>query len=116
MTESLSENQVPVKTAPSIAIAKELEEKVKAEIQNKVSFFLRFDIDSSLLIKPYHTHFTSNTQPSTLNLAPQKPDADLKRDVEKKLRKLARRTQRAIRELIRTSFSTLHSPRTHTHT
>ena len=61
MTESLSENQVPVKTAPSIAIAKELEEKVKAEIQNKVSFFLRFDIDSSLPIKPYHIHFTSNT-------------------------------------------------------
>eukprot|EP00938_MAST-03A_sp_MAST-3A-sp1_P002894 g2894.t1 len=73
VTESLGKNQVPVKTAPSIAIAKELEEKVKAEIQNK---------------------------PSTLNLAPQKPDADLKRDVEKKLRKLARRTQRAIRELI----------------
>ena len=63
VTESLSENQVPVKTAPSIAIAKELEEKVKAEIQNKVSFFLRFDIVSisTLSIKPYHTHFTSNT-------------------------------------------------------
>ena len=61
MTESLSENQVPVKTAPSVAIAKELEEKVKAEIQNKVSFFLRFDIDSPFPIKPYHTHFKSNT-------------------------------------------------------
>ncbi|XP_057689570.1 coiled-coil domain-containing protein 12 [Corythoichthys intestinalis] len=35
------------------------------------------------------------------NLAPRKPDWDLKRDVAKKLEKLARRTQRAIAELIR---------------
>ncbi|XP_050192866.1 coiled-coil domain-containing protein 12 [Myiozetetes cayanensis] len=35
------------------------------------------------------------------NLAPRKPDWDLKRDVSKKLEKLERRTQRAIAELIR---------------
>jgi hypothetical protein len=52
---------------------------------------------SPSILKPNLTH---TQQPGTLNLAPQKPDADLKRDVEKKLRKLARRTQKAIRELI----------------
>ncbi|XP_063517313.1 coiled-coil domain-containing protein 12 isoform X13 [Pongo pygmaeus] len=35
------------------------------------------------------------------NLAPRKPDWDLKRDVAKKLEKLKKRTQRAIAELIR---------------
>lgn len=35
------------------------------------------------------------------NLAPRKPDWDLKRDINKKLEKLERRTQRAIAELIR---------------
>lgn len=35
------------------------------------------------------------------NLAPRKPDWDLKRDVAKKLEKLDRRTQKAIAELIR---------------
>uniref|UniRef100_A0ACB8FVZ7 Coiled-coil domain-containing protein 12 n=1 Tax=Sphaerodactylus townsendi TaxID=933632 RepID=A0ACB8FVZ7_9SAUR len=34
------------------------------------------------------------------NLAPRKPDWDLKRDVAKKLEKLEKRTQRAIAELI----------------
>lgn len=34
------------------------------------------------------------------NLAPRKPDWDLKRDVSKKLEKLERRTQKAIAELI----------------
>lgn len=36
-----------------------------------------------------------------VNLAPRKPDWDLKRDVSKKLEKLERRTQKAIAELIR---------------
>jgi coiled-coil domain-containing protein 12 len=35
------------------------------------------------------------------NLAPRKPDWDLKRDVAKKLQRLERRTQKAIAELIR---------------
>lgn len=34
------------------------------------------------------------------NLAPRKPDWDLKRNIEKKLEKLERRTQKAIAELI----------------
>lgn len=36
-----------------------------------------------------------------LSLAPRKPDSDLKRDVEKKLKKLEKRTNRAIAELTR---------------
>lgn len=36
-----------------------------------------------------------------INLAPRKPDWDLKRDVAKKIEKLERRTQRAIAEIIR---------------
>ncbi|XP_028673206.1 coiled-coil domain-containing protein 12 [Erpetoichthys calabaricus] len=36
-----------------------------------------------------------------VNLAPRKPDWDLKRDVAKKLERLEKRTQRAIAELIR---------------
>jgi coiled-coil domain-containing protein 12 len=36
-----------------------------------------------------------------VNLAPRKPDWDLKRDVAKKLAKLEKRTQRAIAVLIR---------------
>ncbi|XP_065052563.1 coiled-coil domain-containing protein 12-like [Rhopilema esculentum] len=39
------------------------------------------------------------------NLAPRKPDWDLKRDVAKKLEKLQRRTQRAIVELIKERLS-----------
>ena len=35
------------------------------------------------------------------NLAPRKPDWDLKRDIAPKLEKLERRTQKAIAELIR---------------
>lgn len=34
------------------------------------------------------------------NLAPRKPDWDLKRDVSKKIEKLERRTQKSIAELI----------------
>lgn len=34
-------------------------------------------------------------------LAPRKPDWDLKRDIEKRMAKLERRTQRSIAELIR---------------
>ncbi|KAL5010999.1 hypothetical protein ScPMuIL_013304 [Solemya velum] len=41
-----------------------------------------------------------------VNLAPRKPDWDLKRDVSKKLAKLERRTQRAIVELIRERLKT----------
>ncbi|XP_071502403.1 coiled-coil domain-containing protein 12-like [Diadema antillarum] len=41
------------------------------------------------------------------NLAPRKPDWDLKRDVAKKLEKLERRTHRAIAELIRKLFRSM---------
>lgn len=41
-----------------------------------------------------------------MNIAPRKPDWDLKRDIAKKLEKLERRTQRAIAELIRERLQT----------
>eukprot|EP00092_Neocalanus_flemingeri_P010171 GFUD01010961.1.p1 GENE.GFUD01010961.1~~GFUD01010961.1.p1 ORF type:complete len:163 (+),score=70.82 GFUD01010961.1:249-737(+) len=41
-----------------------------------------------------------------MNLAPRKPDWDLKRDVAKKLEKLERRTARAIGEIIRERLKT----------
>lgn len=40
------------------------------------------------------------------NIAPKRPNWDLKRDMEKKLSKLERRTQEAIHTLIRRSYST----------
>ncbi|VVC43390.1 Hypothetical protein CINCED_3A020011 [Cinara cedri] len=51
-------------------------------------------------LKAGETVFT--VQELDLNtLAPRKPDWDLKRDIEKRMAKLERRTQRAIAELIR---------------
>merc|ERR1711956_67315 len=41
-----------------------------------------------------------------VNLAPRKPDWDLKRDIAKKLEKLERRTARAIGEIIRERLKT----------
>jgi len=41
-----------------------------------------------------------------MNLAPRKPDWDLKRDISKKLEKLERRTARAIGEIIRERLKT----------
>lgn len=43
------------------------------------------------------------------NLAPRKPDWDLKRDVSKKLDLLERRTQRAIAEIIRDRLKNNHT-------
>lgn len=49
-----------------------------------------------------------------LNIAPRKVNWDLKRDIEEKLRKLDRRTQRAIVEIIRermeeVQYTTVHA-------
>jgi len=60
----------------------EVKEKVREELQVQ---------DEGLVVE--ELDFT--------NLAPRKPDWDLKRDIAKKLAKLERRTQRAIAELIR---------------
>ncbi|KAG0169699.1 Coiled-coil domain-containing protein 12 [Apophysomyces sp. BC1034] len=46
------------------------------------------------------------------NLAPKKPNWDLKRDVEKKLEKLDRRTKRAILEIIRDRLMTENGDKT----
>ena len=41
-----------------------------------------------------------------MNLAPKKPNWDLKRDVDKKLAKLEKRTKKAIIEILSRSFAT----------
>lgn len=50
-----------------------------------------------------------------LNIAPKKANWDLKRDVEKKLEKLNRRTQRAIVEIIRERMAEVRHVRQHWH-
>ena len=72
-TEDLKDSRLASKEAPSVLIGDRVELELKNEIKKKATL---------------------------LNIAPQKPNSDLKRDVAKKLKKLARRTQEAIRELI----------------
>uniref|UniRef100_A0A6M2DG32 Putative cwf18 pre-mrna splicing factor n=1 Tax=Xenopsylla cheopis TaxID=163159 RepID=A0A6M2DG32_XENCH len=75
--EQLQENTLP-NTKPS-----DLESEVKEQLESaKTAKTLIEDLDIT-------------------NLAPRKPDWDLKRDIAKKLDKLERRTQKAIAELIR---------------
>lgn len=45
-----------------------------------------------------------NYQQDVFNIAPKRPNWDLKREMEKKLAKLERRTQEAIHTLIRQSY------------
>ncbi|KAI4491890.1 hypothetical protein M0804_003282 [Polistes exclamans] len=66
---------------------------VESEVQDQLSAAKSKVVIEELL------HFIVRQDIS--NLAPRKPDWDLKRDVSKKLEKLERRTQKAIAELIR---------------
>lgn len=52
-------------------------------------------------LKSAKPELTIKDEVDLLNLAPRKPDWDLKRDIKGKLDKLEKRTQRAIAELIR---------------
>jgi len=74
--EELKERQVP--KAKPISV----EDKVKDQLEAAIPEPIIEEVDLA-------------------NLAPRKPDWDLKRDVAKKLEKLERRTQKAIAELIR---------------
>jgi len=74
--ENLKENTLPRAKPPN------LEDQVKEELEATKSKPVIEGLDLT-------------------NLAPRKPDWDLKRDVAKKLEKLERQTQRAIAELIR---------------
>jgi len=74
--ESLKELALPE------ADAEEITDKVKEELENEDKGVVMESLD-----------FT--------NLAPKKPDWDLKRDIAPKLEKLEKRTQKAIAELIR---------------
>ena len=49
----------------------------------------------------WYIQFSNSFFQDFTNLAPRKPDWDLKRDIAPKLEKLERRTQKAIAELIR---------------
>lgn len=81
--ESLIENSLEQKTAGDI------ESKVEDQLELARTPLIIEDIDIS-------------------NLAPRKPDWDLKRDLSKKLQILERRTQKAIAELIRERLKTNH--------
>ncbi|KAL2102017.1 hypothetical protein ACEWY4_003778 [Coilia grayii] len=74
--EELKERQVPKAKPASV------EDKVKDQLEAAIPEPIIEEVDLA-------------------NLAPRKPDWDLKRDVAKKLEKLERRTQKAIAELIR---------------
>lgn len=59
-------------------------------------------VDVGSAANPFPVAVRQETQDEEeLNIAPKKANWDLKRDVEKKLEKLNRRTQRAIVEIIR---------------
>ncbi|XP_054271741.1 coiled-coil domain-containing protein 12-like [Macrosteles quadrilineatus] len=79
--ESLKENVVPA------AKPGDVESEVKSQLEAANSKVVIEELDLS-------------------NLAPRKPDWDLKRDVAKKLERLEKRTQRAIAELIRDRLKT----------
>eukprot|EP00088_Acartia_fossae_P007848 TRINITY_DN13680_c0_g1_i1.p1 TRINITY_DN13680_c0_g1~~TRINITY_DN13680_c0_g1_i1.p1 ORF type:complete len:155 (+),score=23.42 TRINITY_DN13680_c0_g1_i1:57-521(+) len=75
ITEELSDNVLP-KAEPA-----DVGEAVKGELENTSAVVME-ELDF-------------------MNLAPRKPDWDLKRDIAKKLEKLEKRTSRAIGEIIR---------------
>lgn len=64
------------------------------------------EYDSHLLVPLAARQETQDEE--ELNIAPKKANWDLKRDVEKKLEKLSRRTQRAIVEIIRERMAEVH--------
>ncbi|XP_060077240.1 coiled-coil domain-containing protein 12-like [Ylistrum balloti] len=74
--ESLKEQSIPVAKPADVA------EKIQSQLEASTTKEVVEEVD-------------------IMNLAPRKPDWDLKRDVAKKLEKLEKRTQRAIAELIR---------------
>ncbi|OWF52229.1 coiled-coil domain-containing protein 12-like [Mizuhopecten yessoensis] len=74
--ESLKEQAIPVAKPADVT------EKIKSQLEASTTKEVVEEVD-------------------IMNLAPRKPDWDLKRDVAKKLEKLEKRTQRAIAELIR---------------
>ena len=67
------------------------------------NIFFRFFLQKEKVLVSKNPFCYVNFKQDLINLAPRKPDWDLKRDVAKKLEKLERRTQRAIAQLIRKS-------------
>ena len=63
---------------------------VEGEVTSKLVDVVKVSTDHVLIL------FTSLTQELLLSVAPKKPNWDLRRDVEPKLAKLERRTQRAM--------------------
>eukprot|EP00040_Diaphanoeca_grandis_P014718 m.74791 g.74791 ORF g.74791 m.74791 type:complete len:114 (-) comp24700_c0_seq1:500-841(-) len=83
--EKLKDNILPAPDLPSI----------ESEVSSKQELIAVSEKERKVV-----TDHTSKDV-DILNLAPQKVDWDLKRDIAPKLEKLDRRTQRAINELLR---------------
>ncbi|XP_078206816.1 coiled-coil domain-containing protein 12 isoform X3 [Callithrix jacchus] len=95
--EDLKKRRVP--QAKPVAVEEKVKEQLEAAkpepvIEEVPAFPLP-------LGQPLHRDMCLLPLQDLANLAPRKPDWDLKRDVAKKLEKLKKRTQRAIAELIR---------------
>jgi len=59
------------------------------------------DVPETAIQRELRTHIADNGGAELLNIAPRKPNWDLKRDVAKKMEKLQRRTQLAIVDMIK---------------
>ena len=76
--------------------------KISLSISDEVKEFLSFPVSKHVQEQlASGRDRTVISEASLTNLAPRKPDWDLKRAVEPRLRKLEKRTRRAITELIR---------------
>lgn len=80
------------------------DESTKQNTTGLFSFFVfagERGVSGATRLLPLGTSWQETQDEEELNIAPKKANWDLKRDVEKKLEKLNRRTQRAIVEIIR---------------
>lgn len=76
----------------------EQEQEAKQQTQKKKR---QQEEEEDAIQRELRRHTAENGNGETLNVAPRKPNWDLKRDVSKKVEKLNRLTQKAIVELLR---------------
>ncbi|VDN17516.1 unnamed protein product, partial [Gongylonema pulchrum] len=94
----------PEKSSPSEKISKPTfrNYEPQSDIANKRDDIDLFTVEKEIADQLADTEDSGAVEPIDVKaLAPRKVDWDLKRDVEEKLKKLERRTQRAIAQLIR---------------
>ncbi|XP_049277618.1 coiled-coil domain-containing protein 12 [Anopheles funestus] len=100
------EQQHNINDEEGVAVPKPVFRNYKPETE-EFQESMAMDDHAGIVEKEVGTHLKMMKTPIVIeeidiaNLAPRKPDWDLKRDVSKKLEKLERRTQKAIAELIR---------------